>query len=212
MSCQNCLNNIDDERRVVAQRVDAIIERVGRTREMTIPLLQALQEEFSYLPSDALERVYERTEITRANLISVATFYSQFKLIPYGKHTIKVCIGTACHVKGAGAVYDAFRRELDIAEDSVTTADGKYSVEKIACLGCCALAPVVQIDEQIYGHVQPGRVKAVLEEHEEFLKSAPKGADDEDGEVAYVGEVRLGMENCCQVSGTAEIYKAVMKA
>ena len=185
MSCQNCLNNIDDERRAVAKRVDAIIERVGRTREMTIPLLQALQEEFSYLPSDALERVYERTEITRANLISVATFYSQFKLIPYGKHTIKVCIGTACHVKGAGAVYDAFRRELDIAEDSVTTADGKYSVEKIACLGCCALAPVVQIDEQIYGHVQPGRVKAVLEEHEEFLKSAPKGADDEDGEVAY---------------------------
>lgn len=189
MSCQNCLNNIDDERRAVAKRVDAIIERVGRTREMTIPLLQALQEEFSYLPSDALERVYERTEITRANLISVATFYSQFKLIPYGKHTIKVCIGTACHVKGAGAVYDAFRRELDIAEDSVTTADGKYSVEKIACLGCCALAPVVQIDEQIYGHVQPGRVKAVLEEHEEFLKSAPKGADDENGEVAYVGEV-----------------------
>ena len=166
MSCQNCLNNIDDERRAVAKRVDAIIERVGRTREMTIPLLQALQEEFSYLPSDALERVYERTEITRANLVSVATFYSQFKLIPYGKHTIKVCIGTACHVKGAGAVYDAFRRELDIAEDSVTTADGKYSVEKIACLGCCALAPVVQIDEQIYGHVQPGRVKAVLEEHE----------------------------------------------
>ena len=212
MSCQNCLNNIDDERHAVAKRVDAIIERVGRTREMTIPLLQALQEEFSYLPSDALERVYERTEITRANLISVATFYSQFKLIPYGKHTIKVCIGTACHVKGAGAVYDAFRRELDIAEDSVTTADGKYSVEKIACLGCCALAPVVQIDEQIYGHVQPGRVKAVLEEHEEFLKSAPKGAEDEDGEVTYVGEVRLGMENCCQVSGTAEIYKAVMKA
>ena len=212
MSCQNCLHNIDDERRAVAKRVDAIIERVGRTQEFTIPLLQALQEEFSYLPSDALERVYERTEITRANLISVATFYSQFKLIPYGKHIIKVCIGTACHVKGAGAVYDAFRRELDIAEDSVTTADGKYSVEKIACLGCCALAPVVQIDEQIYGHVQPGRVKAVLEEHEEFLKSAPKGADDENDEVEYIGEVRLGMENCCQVSGTAEIYKAVMKA
>lgn len=212
MACENCKSNIEADRAALCSRVDAIIARVGGARADVIPLLQALQEEFSYLPSDALERVYERTEITRAELLSVATFYSQFRLIPYGKHTIKVCIGTACHVKGASTVYDAFRRELDIAEDSVTTADGRYSVEKIACLGCCALAPVVQIDDQIYGHVQPGRVKAVLAEHEEYLKSHPQASSDEAETDKYVGEVRLGMENCCQVSGTAEVYKAVMKA
>lgn len=194
MACENCKSNIEADRAALCSRVDAIIARVGGACADVIPLLQALQEEFSYLPSDALERVYEKTEITRAELLSVATFYSQFRLIPYGKHTIKVCIGTACHVKGASTVYDAFCRELDIAEDSVTTADGRYSVEKIACLGCCALAPVVQIDDQIYGHVQPGRVKAVLAEHEEYLKSHPQASSDEAETDKYVGEVRLGME------------------
>ena len=132
-------------------RVDAIIDRIGTSRRDIIPLLQALQDEFSYLPSDALLRVYERTEIDRAQLISVSTFYSQFRHVPYGKHIIKVCTGTACHVKGANNVYDAFRRELKMEEDRITTADQEYSIEKIACLGCCALAPVVQIDEKIYG-------------------------------------------------------------
>ena len=97
-------------------RVDAIIDRVGRSRRVIIPLLQALQAEFSYLPSDALQRVYERTEIDRAQMISVSTFYAQFRHIPYGRHIIKVCTGTACHVKGANNVYDAFRRELNMDE------------------------------------------------------------------------------------------------
>ena len=118
--------------------VDAIIDRIGTSRRDIIPLLQALQDEFSYLPSDALLRVYERTEIDRAQLISVSTFYSQFRHVPYGKHIIKVCTGTACHVKGANNVYDAFRRELKMEEDRITTADQEYSIEKIACLGCCA--------------------------------------------------------------------------
>lgn len=212
MGCENCPSDIKAAREIVHQKVDAIVERVGRTKEKTIPLLQALQDEFGYLPSDALNRVYATTEITRAGLLSVATFYAQFKHVPYGRHVIKVCVGTACHVKGAGAVYDAFRRELNLAEDSVTTDDGKYSVEKIACLGCCALAPVVQIDERIYGHVQPGRVLSVLAEHDEYVNSHPRSEDADSEGQAYVGEVRLGMENCCQVSGTAEVYKAVIKA
>lgn len=212
MGCENCPTDIKAARESLCQRVDAIVERVGATREKTIPLLQALQDEFGYLPSDALNRVYETTEITRANLLSVATFYSQFKHVPYGRHIIKVCVGTACHVKGASAVYDAFRRELNMAEDTVTTEDGKYSVEKIACLGCCALAPVVQIDDKIYSYVQPGKVLSVLAEHDEYVKSRPQSEDEDAEGNAYMGEVRLGMENCCQVSGTAEIYKAVVKA
>ena len=193
------------------RKTDAIIDRIGTGREQIIPLLQAIQQEFNYLPSDALNRLYERTEIDHAQLISVATFYSQLRMVPYGKHIIKVCIGTACHVKGAGNVYDAFRRELQLEGDDITTADGRYSIEKVACLGCCALAPVVQIDEKIFGHVQPGRVREVLDEFEQMVASGEQeNANDEEGKVQ--GEVRLGMENCCQASGTAEVYDAVVAA
>lgn len=192
-------------------RVDAIIDRVGRSRRVIIPLLQALQAEFSYLPSDALQRVYERTEIDRAQMINVSTFYAQFRHIPYGRHIIKVCTGTACHVKGANNVYDAFRRELNMDEETITTADQQYSIEKIACLGCCALAPVVQIDEKIFGHVQPGRVKEVLDEFQQYAQEQEAQAADEAKEPP-IGEVRLGMENCCQASGTAAIYQAVLDA
>lgn len=193
------------------RNTDAIIDRIGTGREQIIPLLQAIQQEFNYLPSDALNRLYERTEIDRAQLISVATFYSQLRMVPYGKHIIKVCIGTACHVKGAGNVYDAFRRELQLEGDDITTADGRYSIEKVACLGCCALAPVVQIDEKIFGHVQPGRVREVLDEFEQMVASGEQeNACDEEGKAQ--GEVRLGMENCCQASGTAEVYDAVVAA
>ena len=192
-------------------RVDASIDRVGTSRRIIIPLLQALQAEFSYLPSDALQRVYERTEIDRAQMISVSTFYAQFRHIPYGRHIIKVCTGTACHVKGANNVYDAFRRELNMDEETITTADQQYSIEKIACLGCCALAPVVQIDEKIFGHVQPGRVREVLDEFQQYAQEQEAQAADEAKEPP-IGEVRLGMENCCQASGTAAIYQAVLDA
>lgn len=192
-------------------RTDAIIDRIGTSRQVVIPLLQALQNEFNYLPSDALGRVYERTEIDRAQLISVSTFYSQFRHVPYGRHIIKVCTGTACHVKGANNVYDAFRRELKMEEDAITTGDKEYSIEKIACLGCCALAPVVQIDEKIYGHVQPGRVNEVIGEFRLFSQEQDK-AEADNASRQIVGEVRLGMENCCQASGTAETYQAVVAA
>ena len=212
MACENCnITSPEAAREAILTRTDAIIGRVGSRREHIIPLLQALQDEFSYLPSDALERVYQTTEIDRAQAISVATFYAQFRMIPYGRHTIRVCCGTACHVKGAKIVYDAFRRELNIAEDSVTTDDQQYSIEKIPCLGCCALAPVVQIDNKIFGHVQPGRVNEVLAEFEQLMAESgdQKEATEEQH---YQGEVRLGMENCCQASGTAEVRDAVEQA
>jgi NADH-quinone oxidoreductase subunit F len=185
---------------------DAIIDRIGMSRQIIIPLLQALQGEFGYLPAAAIERIYERTEIDRAQLISVSTFYSQFRHIPLGKHLVKVCTGTACHVKGAGNVYDAFVRELKIEEGSVTSPDKLFSVEKIACLGCCTLAPVVQIDEKIYGHVLPGRVNGVIED---FLAlQGEKEKEDAQQELRHIaGEIRLGMGSCCMASGSADIYR-----
>ena len=209
--CKGCgVISPDEATKIMWRTTDAIIDRIGTGREMIIPLLQAIQQEFNYLPSDALNRVYERTEIDRAQLLSVATFYSQLRMVPYGKHIIKVCIGTACHVKGANTIYDAFRRELQLEDDSITTADGKYSIERVACLGCCALAPVVQIDQKIFGPVSPGRVREVLDEFESM--EAVTESQHTGQEMEAQGEVRLGMENCCQASGTAEVYTAVVEA
>ncbi|MDR2920436.1 MAG: NAD(P)H-dependent oxidoreductase subunit E [Tannerella sp.] len=195
----------------VLEKTDAIIDRIGTSRHIIIPLLQALQEEFSYLPSTAIERVYERTEIDRAQLISVSTFYSQFRHIPYGKHLIKVCTGTACHVKGAGNVYDSFRRELKMEDDSITTTDQLFSIEKIACLGCCTLAPVVQIDEKIYGHVLPGKVNEVIED---FLAQQENIETQRIASIKrqVAGEIRLGMGSCCQASGSSDIYEELKTA
>ncbi|MCL2042497.1 MAG: NAD(P)H-dependent oxidoreductase subunit E, partial [Bacteroidales bacterium] len=209
MTC-NC-KTANETNESMLSRVDAIIDEVGTSRRMIIPLLQAIQNEFSFLTSEALERIYERTEIDRAQLVSVSTFYSQFRHIPYGKHLIKVCTGTACHVKGAGNVYDAFRRELKMTEDNITSDDKLFSIEKIACLGCCTLAPVVQIDEKIYGHVLPGKVNEVIVDFlEHQQQEAKKESERELRKVA--GEIRLGMGSCCQASGSSDIYSELLAA
>ena len=212
MDCNcNCDSNKLDTKAIRITQTDAIINRIGTSRHFIIPLLQALQNEFSYLPSDVLERVYEKTEIDRAQLISVSTFYSQFRHIPYGKHLIKVCTGTACHVKGAGNVYDSFRRELKMDNDDITTSDRLFSIEKIACLGCCTLAPVVQIDEKIYGHVAAGKVNEVIDD---FLaqQEIVEKETIKNKLLPSVGEIRLGMGSCCQASGSSDIYKALKTA
>ena len=190
---------------------DAIIRRIGTQRSNIIPILQAIQNEFGYLPYDAIEQVYEKTEIDRTQLISVSTFYAQFRHIPYGRHLIKVCTGTACHVKGAGNVYDAFRRELKMEEDNITTADKLFSIEKIACLGCCTLAPVVQIDEKIYGHVQPGKIKEVVEDFLAQVEEKEK-EDVQNKQKRIAGEIRLGMGSCCQASGSSAIFQELHHA
>ena len=208
MTCQ-CPNN--DNKPTLIERTDAIIDATGSDRASIIPLLQAVQTAFGYLPSDAINRIYERTAIDRAQLISVSTFYTQFRHIPLGKHQIRVCTGTACHVKGASNVYDAFIRQLKIPQGSVTTDDRLFSVEKIACLGCCTLAPVVQIDEKIYGHVLPGRVNEVIADFIETQKQSEK-EEERRAEHQAAGEIRLGMGSCCMASGSSDIYKELQKA
>ncbi|MCW3785272.1 NAD(P)H-dependent oxidoreductase subunit E [Plebeiibacterium sediminum] len=210
MSRCQCDNNSKVNKEELIATMDAIIERVGTSKDVIIPLLQEIQDEFSYLPSEALERIYERTEIDRAQLISVSTFYSQFRHIPYGKHLIKVCTGTACHVKGATNVYDSFKRELKMEGDSITTDDQLFSIEKVACLGCCTLAPVVQIDDKIYGHVLPGKVNEVIEEFIEEQSSEEKKASAKKHH-KVAGEIRLGMGSCCQASGSSDIYNELQR-
>ncbi|MHC4509640.1 MAG: NADH-quinone oxidoreductase subunit NuoE family protein, partial [Planctomycetota bacterium] len=127
--------------------VDQAVDKLGTGAQNVLEILQAVQGHFGYLPEEALERVCRITEITPASIAGVSTFYNQFRHRPVGRHIIHVCVGTACHVKGADRVHEAFQRHLGIAEGDDTDADKMFTVERIACLGCCTLAPAVQIDD-----------------------------------------------------------------
>jgi len=189
--------------------IDAIVQQLGGKQHAVIPVLQAIQEKYNYLPEDALRRVCEISDITPAQIVGVASFYSQFRFSPAGQHMIKVCVGTACHVKGAGLVYDAMKRELGLGEGEDTTDSREYTIEKVNCLGCCTLAPVVQIDEVTYGHVSTSQVGTILSDFE-----SQKGASGKkkfklaDGSEVK-GEIRIGLGSCCVASGSDEIRDAV---
>ena len=185
--------------------IDGIVNEVGSGQNAVIPVLQAIQNRYNYLPEEALRRVCEISEITPARIVGVASFYSQFRFKPAGEHIIKVCVGTACHVKGAVQVYDAMKRELGLEKSEDTTDSGDYTIEKVNCLGCCTLAPVVQIDEVTYGHVSTSKVGTIISDFESQQggdgKKQYKYADG--GEVT--GEIRIGLGSCCVASGSDEI-------
>ncbi|WP_303918844.1 NAD(P)H-dependent oxidoreductase subunit E [Draconibacterium sediminis] len=189
--------------------IDQLIQEKGLTKKSLIPILQAIQKEYNYLPEEVLRLVAEKSEISLAEIIGVASFYSQFRLQPVGEHMIKVCVGTACHVKGAGQVYDAFRRELKLAEGQETEESGKYTLEQVACLGCCTLAPVVQIDETTYGHVASDQVGQVIADFESLkgTKKSKKARKADGSEIQ--GEIRIGLGSCCVASGSKEIQEEV---
>jgi NADH:ubiquinone oxidoreductase subunit E len=132
--------------------IDRIVEQAGTGAEAVIPILHAIQNKYKYLPKEALERVCQTTDVTPSAISGVSSFYSQFRHTPVGDHIIQVCTGTACHVKGAEQVVDAFYRKLDIAPEGDTDSKGQFTIQKVACLGCCTLAPVLQIDGITYGH------------------------------------------------------------
>ncbi len=183
---------------------------VARGPGSTIPLLQAIQREYGYLPPEVLREAAEHAGISLARLMGVATFYPQFRHRPVGQHVIRVCDGTACHVKGSELLREALRRHLKLDGVADTDAGGVFTVETVACLGCCTLAPVIQVDDVTYGHLTPDRVPAVLEE---FLQTrAQRAAAVKTGvrETAdSVGEVRVGQGSCCMAKGSREVLDAV---
>ena len=129
-----------------------------------IPILQAIQHEYQYLPEEVLTYVATSLDVPPARVFGVATFYAHFALEPKGKHVIRICDGTACHVKQSLPVLHALREKLGTTETSKTTADMLFTVETVACLGACGLAPVVVIDEQVYGGITPERAVALVDE------------------------------------------------
>jgi len=135
-----------------------------------IPILQKIQEAYGYLPEDIIKRLSERTGIFISKIIGVATFYSQFKLKPSGRHNIKICFGTACHVNGAETIAEALCDELGI-ELGDTTEDGEFTLESVACLGCCSLAPVIMIDGEAFGRLTPSKVREVIRSFKKEAKA-----------------------------------------
>jgi len=187
--------------------VDEIVDRCGRGPEAAIPILQAIQSHFHYLPQEALERVCELTQIRASQLIGVATFYGQFRFRPVGRHIIHVCHGTACHVKGSQRIQEALERQLGLKPGEDTDREGLFTVEKVACLGCCTLAPVIQIDRSTYGRLTPAKIPRVLADflHEHANGSPARPASPLEG--AQEGEIRVGLGSCCQAQGSAHVYR-----
>lgn len=143
--------------------VDGLVERFGRGREAAIPILQAIQERYRFLPDEALRRVCERTEITPAQLAGTSSFYAQFRRSPVGRHVVRVCHGTACHVAGAEQIRDELRRHLAIPPGEDTDARRLFTLDAVACLGCCSLAPVVMVGEETAGRLSPASARQAVD-------------------------------------------------
>jgi len=143
------------------QSMDEIFSRFKGKRAELIPILQATQEKFGFLPEDALRQVARFLSVAESKVYGAATFYAQFYFTPRGRHTITVCCGTACHVKGASLVLDALERELGVSCGG-TTPDFKYNLQRVACVGSCVVAPVVLVDDKLFGPVEVGKIKECL--------------------------------------------------
>jgi NADH-quinone oxidoreductase subunit E len=156
----------DDDAHDLLEVVDRVAARHQGAPGGLIPVLQEVQSETGYLPTEVLERIGERVGVPSARVFGVATFYSQFRLTPVGRNIIKVCHGTACHVQGALAITEAILDELGVSEGE-TTSDGKFTIEAVACLGCCSLAPVIMIGEDTFGRLTPDEARRIVREYEE---------------------------------------------
>ena len=138
-----------------------VLDKYADVKGSLISILQKTQEIYGYIPIDAVYHISERTGLTPAKILGVATFYSQFRFTAIGKHLIMVCKGTACYVNGAERIIDAIQEELGIGNNE-TTKDGLFSLSIVSCLGCCSLAPVMMIDEDTYGSLTADKVKQIL--------------------------------------------------
>jgi NADH-quinone oxidoreductase subunit E len=146
-------------------KLNSILERYQRDPAMLVAILQDVQAEYNYLPKEALNWISDGLEIPLSRVYSVATFFKAFSLKPRGRHVINVCLGTACHVRGAGRVLDEIGRQLDI-KPGETSEDFRFTLETVNCVGACALGPVVIIDGKYSGQMKTDKVKTLLESYD----------------------------------------------
>jgi len=146
------------------ETITEIIGKYEADQSSLIAVLQDIQEHFGYLPKETLTQVSKELNVPLSRVLSLATFYSAFSLQPKGKNPINVCMGTACHVRGAQPVLEAIERELGIKEGE-TTEDLKFSLDTVRCVGCCGLAPVVMVGEDVHGKISQSKVSKVLNKY-----------------------------------------------
>lgn len=144
-------------------KLDTILAAYRGRQGVLIPLLQEAQDILGYLSKDAMRYIAAQMNIPAAEIYGVATFYSMFRLKPQGKHIIRVCKGTACHVSDADGIKEALIENLKLAQGEVTTADMNFTLMEVACLGCCSLSPVIMIDDQTFGKLTPEAIPGILE-------------------------------------------------
>ena len=154
------IQTANEEEPVESQTAD-ILKSYSGERKNLVPILQDIQAKFGYLPHEAIEEAAKFMRITEIEVLGVATFYNQFRLNPPGKHAIKICMGTACHMKGGHIILEAWQRRLGIKVGE-TTPDREFSLERVACVGCCAMAPVTVVEDNVQGKVSPTRVDGIL--------------------------------------------------
>jgi NADH-quinone oxidoreductase subunit E len=143
--------------------ISHILDHFEGKRENIIPILQKVQEEYSYLPDDLMQEIADFTHVPPGDVYGVATFYAQFRFTPAGENMISVCRGTACHVRGAPRIFEELQDQLGL-EGEGTTEDNQYTLETVACVGCCALAPVITINEEVYGDLTKQKVGKIIQE------------------------------------------------
>jgi NADH-quinone oxidoreductase subunit E len=143
------------------QKIATCLEPFQEDRRNLIPILQRIQEKLAYLPPEAIQMAAKHLGLSAGEVYGVATFYNQFRFHPPGKHPIKVCLGTACHVRGGEIILENFERKLGI-KDGQTTEDREFSIDRVACVGCCALAPVALVEEKVHGHMAPSKVEGLI--------------------------------------------------
>jgi NADH-quinone oxidoreductase subunit E len=154
-------SELSAEEKSILEQIKADLVEIGNDRSKLIPILQLVQQKLAYLPGEAIDLVADHLDISSSEVYGVATFYNQFRFNPPGKNPVKVCLGTACHVKGGDIILENFERKLEIKEGE-TTPDREFSVDRVACVGCCALAPVVVVGETVHGHMQPSKVEGLV--------------------------------------------------
>jgi NADH-quinone oxidoreductase subunit E len=146
------------------EKVCEILDRYDRDPMKLIPILQAVQEEYRYLPEEVLAYIATSVGLPPARVYGVATFYAHFALKPKGKYIVRLCDGTACHVKKSIPILEALRKRLDLSEDQPTTPDMLFTVETVSCLGACGLAPVMVINDEVHGQMTPEKAVALIDE------------------------------------------------
>ena len=143
------------------ERLRAILSSYGNGSGQLIPMLLEVQTNFSYLPEEAIQRIADSLDVDVGAIYSVASFYGQFRLTPVGRQRVTVCRGTACHIRGAPQILGEIENRIGI-EEGETSSDLEYTLESVACIGCCALAPCIKVNQEVHGEMTAGRVKELV--------------------------------------------------